>query len=244
MGSENERGQYFAENGVPGFVSPKTYKQIWEVYQGHLVKTLNSNLPDVWQNKTAYELHIELSKRPEYIHFYNMAAMAHFNHIFWDSISQSKTTIPDGLLKAIENQFSSLDQLKSQMLETGNSMFGNGFVWLLKDKKTGIAGTGASGKLRILCTYNAGSPYAEAWRMKQEGPTNRVGIDRYAHASDSYGGVSTNTLDGVPILCLNVWQHMWVPDYGMLGKPRYLSAWWERIDWSKAYDKWNAAAQR
>lgn len=221
---------------MPGFLSPKTYKQIWEVYQDHLVQTLNGNLPEQWQTKTAYDLHVELSKRPEYIHFYNIAAMAHFNHLFWDGIAPNKTEIPDGFLKEIEEQFSSLDQLKSQILESGNSMFGNGFVWLIKDTSSSIVAN--KSKMRILCTYNAGSPYAGAWRMKQEGPTNQVGIDRYTHGRNSYQGVSTNTLDGVPILCLNVWQHMWVPDYGIVGKPRYLSAWWERIDWQQVYDRW------
>ena len=43
----------------------------------------------------------------------------------------------------------------------------------------------------------------------------------------------TGALDMEPVLCLNVWEHQWLKDYGLLGKRAYLRAWWDRIDWQK-----------
>jgi len=36
----------------------------------------------------------------------------------------------------------------------------------------------------------------------------------------------------IPVLNVNVWEHAWLEDFGILGKEDYLKAWWERIDWS------------
>jgi Fe-Mn family superoxide dismutase len=40
-------------------------------------------------------------------------------------------------------------------------------------------------------------------------------------------------LMGGPILCVNVWQHMYLRDYGVNAetKKRYLERWWDQINW-------------
>ena len=40
-------------------------------------------------------------------------------------------------------------------------------------------------------------------------------------------------LSGGPILCVNVWQHMYLRDYGVGtgAKKRYLQNWWDKRDW-------------
>ena len=35
-----------------------------------------------------------------------------------------------------------------------------------------------------------------------------------------------------PLLNVNVWQHMWLNDYGAFGKRKYLTNFWEKIDWN------------
>ena len=35
-----------------------------------------------------------------------------------------------------------------------------------------------------------------------------------------------------PLLCLNTWEHVWLTDYGIDGKRRYVEAWWDRINWT------------
>lgn len=178
--------------------------------------------------------------------------MAHFNHLWWESLSTVKKPIPESLRKDIDETFQGVENLRTEMLEHADAMFGNGFVWLMKENSRGS--TNIHTPLRILCTYNAGSPYAGAYRMRQN-MDMATGLDvaqsRMRNVQNTAGGmgphsqsgrigsVSSTQLDAYPLLCLNVWQHMWIPDYGILGKRAYLAAWWERIDWDVVQQRYN-----
>lgn len=187
--------------------------------------------------------------------------MAHNNWFFWSSLSPQPTTPSTSLSKDIVSSFDGIENLRLELLETADAMFGNGFVWLLKEKYTG--------NFRTLCTYNAGSPFPEAHHRRQPvdmatqsslplppGTATATAIrgadgsalsrttlaDRLTHVQNRVGAAgdysahrvahSPNALHGYPVLCVNVWQHMWLPDYGLLGRRQYLAAWWERIDWA------------
>lgn len=176
--------------------------------------------------------------------------MSWHNWQFWDAISPQNKDIPDALQKDIEEHFGSVQELRQEMLEHANSLFGNGFVWLVRDVGPSFDGR----EYRILCTYNAGTPYAEAYHMRQSTdrssleskmtrPQNNVGSSGPFSASRDTKMPSTALLSH-PLLCLNVWQHMWVPDYGILGRPVYLSAMWERIDWDKVETRRQMARQQ
>jgi Fe-Mn family superoxide dismutase len=116
-------------------------------------------------------------------------------------------------------------------------MFGPGFVWLVKDKNR---------KYHILTTYLAGSPWPQAHyrkqatdmntededmrRVKRGPPVNSAG----AHSQPSKLG--PGGADIIPVLCLNTWEHVYLPDYGVGaggigGKKAYAEAWWETINW-------------
>lgn len=198
-------------------------------------------------------MHKEFSRQPERADFYNICAMAHFNHQWWESLSSTKKAIPDGLRKDIEEAFESVENLRSEMLEHADAMFGNGFVWLMKENSPSYASYNNHTPLRILCTYNAGSPYAEAYKMRQnidmatglKLPDRMTQVNNTAGAMGRYsamgkdGVVTATQLNAHPLLCLNVWQHMWIPDYGILGKRAYLAAWWERVDWDVVQARYN-----
>jgi superoxide dismutase, Fe-Mn family len=125
-------------------------------------------------------------------------------------------------------------------------MFGNGFVWLFHEDTTGL--------LRIFCTYNAGSPWPQAHhRLQPRDMANdyaRFGsnaaeqqrLGTVQNQAGKFGNYSRPTgqrvppfggLSGGPILCVNVWQHMYLRDYGVgsRAKKRYLHNWWKQIDW-------------
>jgi len=171
--------------------------------------------------------------------------MALINHFFWESLSKEKQEPSHNLLRAVEDSFTDVETLRSEMLESADAMFGNGFVWLLRQD---------NGLLRVMNTYNAGSAFPKAWPRRQSWDTTtrdsqdniamRVAAGRLT--AGSFGDSSANRvgefegqLRAEPILCVNVWQHMYLPDYGILGKRAYLSAWWERIDWDFVFrDRW------
>ena len=81
---------------------------------------------------------------------FNNAAQMWNHEFFFDELSPKAQTRPTGaLLKAIDDNFGSFDQLKVQMEKAAAGLFGSGWVWLAEDK---------SGKLAIVSEQNAGNP--------------------------------------------------------------------------------------
>lgn len=91
-----------------------------------------------------------------------------YNHdFFWSIMSPEKNQSPSGeLLKAINNDFQSIDNFKSKFKEAALGRFGSGWAFLVKDK---------GGKLSIISTANQDSPISN-------GLTPIIGIDVWEHA--------------------------------------------------------------
>ena len=89
---------------------------------------------------------------------------------------------------------------------------------------------------------NAPAGVSEALRRKiADAPTNRVG---------AFGPLSSETrmapggIDLTPVLCLNMWEHAYLPDYGVGafgvgGKKAYAESWWHVIDWQVVAERAN-----
>lgn len=175
---------------------------------------------------------------------FNYASMASNNHIFFSCLSPKKTEPSPIFLEDIKDSFSSYDTLRTEMIETADAMFGPGFVWIVKDTELG--------KMKLLCTYLAGSPLPKAhFRsqqidmatyttavpntqrfMDQREPTNHAGsFGPYSTAAQKNQRAPGN-YNGQPILCVNTWEHAYLRDYGVAGKRAYLENWWDRIDWA------------
>ena len=171
--------------------------------------------------------------------------MAHNNHFFFSGLSPTETEMPEPLKKELEETFESIDILRREIIVTASSMFGPGFVWLVKHP--------ANRKFSLLTTYLAGSPYPGAHHRRQSvdmntedksineslrrtlsaEPVNTVG----AHGAHSEKKLPPGGIDLVPTLCINTWEHVYLPDYGVGavgegGLREYAERWWDRIDWS------------
>lgn len=136
-------------------------------------------------------------------------------------------------------------------------MFGPGFVWLVKSHNRQ-----AGQHFDILTTYLAGSPLPGAhWRqqsidMNTQGPQSLNGISapknlpsQMTEVQNNVGSMGQHSVAGqaqrkippggvevTPVLCVNTWEHVWLRDWGMDGKERFLKRWWDRIDWSVAHE--------
>lgn len=137
------------------------------------------------------------------------------------------------------------------MVVTASSMFGPGFVWLVKER--------LSRKYKILCTYLAGSPYPGAHfrrqlvdvntgegsgteeykRIASQPPTNTVGAHGSLSKKDK---IPPGGIEATPVLCINTWEHVYLPDYGVGfggtgGKRAFAESWWYAVDWNVVADK-------
>jgi len=84
---------------------------------------------------------------------FNNAAQMWNHEFFFDELSPKAQTRPTGaLLKAIDDNFGSFDQLKVQMEKAAAGLFGSGWVWL-PGGKAGAAGggTGRYGMKPLMC---------------------------------------------------------------------------------------------
>lgn len=169
---------------------------------------------------------------------FNIASMAYNNHFFFRGIhtNPNVTSTPSSdLVTKINNDFGSMDTLRETFLATADAMFGPGFVWLVQ--------TNSPRKpLQILTTYIAGSPLSGAHYRRQSHDLNTQNADSYEglNAAGAFGAAAKQPkrdqkplggVDVVPLLCVNTWEHVWLHDYGVKGKMRFLESWWDRINW-------------
>lgn len=232
-------------------LSADGFDMAWTQYQGRMVEKLNAftaGTPD--ENQTPGQLLVKYARDASMASLFNHASMAHNNHFFFNCMTNNPVPIPQKLETLITESCSSVDSLKAEFLATANAMFGPGFVWLVKLKD--------SGQLKILSTYIAGSPYPAAHYRRQPvdmatqttgvaGGENLAAVGQIAQKKFGSMGqhaqskvLAPGGADVHPILCVNTWEHVWLRDWGIHGKPEYLEAWWNAINWDEVA---NNAAQ-
>ncbi|KAI0136611.1 putative 37S ribosomal protein [Xylariales sp. AK1849] len=248
---------YTATQGIPNLLTRDGFNLAWEEYMAFVTEKLNILTEGTeYAQKTTHEIIKLTAREPSLAATFNYASMAHNNHFFFKNLNAKGELVPmpEKLRSALEYNFSSIETLRLEMTLTADAMFGPGFVWLVKNMKTN--------SYRILTTYLAGSPYAEAhWR--------RQGVDTNTMAGPTSAGDKTSTteffgrtqlgagadngsawnsknvapggIDVTPLLCLNTWEHVWLRDYGIGaggfgGKKLFVENWWNCINWENVAD--------
>lgn len=193
-----------------------------------------------WENLDTKSLVIELARDPARAYDFNVASMAFNNHFFFRGLNTNpnvESRMSSDLELQIKKDFSSLDTLRAEFLAIAEAMFGPGFVWLVQANDT------SPGRLRILPTYLAGSPLSGAHyrRQSEDKTTQNADSQQAVNNVGSFGSAALQKPQGpkkplggvdiVPLLCINTWEHVWLQDYGVKGKRKYLEAWWNSIDW-------------
>lgn len=135
------------------------------------------------------------------------------------------------LAKRISESFGSVEVFKREFATNALGLFGSGWTWLVEDK---------DGRLVLLNTYNAGSPHHRR-RMQREDETS-TDHDFASGAQNPYSGASKFSAPAklmanssyVPILCVSMWEHAYLTDYGVTreGREKYLNNFFKTVDWS------------
>jgi superoxide dismutase, Fe-Mn family len=227
---------------VPGFLSKATYEETWIQLQDELCERLNEETQGTsLASETAKELQVKFAKDRSRAALYNYAAQAHHNHFFFKGLShQPEPSAPaPSMLAHIEEWFESMEQLREMFSDTARAMFGPGYIWLMAEQRH-------SKPMRVLTTYNTGSPFPEAHTRQQ---SRGAALTRSLTAG-SFGDSSMNRAEqyhgafvGQPILCLKMFEHQWMRDYGLAGKDEYVSNWWKRIDWDTVLHRYNTVSE-
>lgn len=245
----------FSEEGIPGLMSNVGYRIAWTDYEGMVVNKLN----ELTAGEKAYTMRVkdivvEYARDPLNASLFNHASMAFNNHFFFKGLSSAPLPIHAHdvatLKRSLERTFGSIDTLRTTMLDTAAAMFGPGFVWLVWIRGDAVGGSRTlRPNWRILTTYNAGTPYPEAGYRHQGidmNTSNAATFAAYQNAEpvNTAGAFGRNSETGkleakipvggtslTPVLCVNTWEHVWIYDYGILGKRKFLADWWDAVDW-------------
>jgi Fe-Mn family superoxide dismutase len=109
--------------------------------------------------RTALWLLLNLREVPEKIRAaVRNNAGGHVNHsLFWRAMSQEASGAPAGpLAAAIDRDFGSLEQFKTQFAEAGGKLFGSGWVWLVRGRQDG-------GRLQVYTTAGHDNPLTRGY---------------------------------------------------------------------------------
>ncbi len=135
----------FEDDELEPFISEETIQYHYYKHHASYLNKLNELIEGTKYGVLSLSSIIRDSDGP----IFNNAAQV-FNHTFyWNSLSKKRTTISDKLLAKIRDDFNSLELLREEFIKAGSTLFGSGWVWLVREP---------SGKLMIKQTQNADTP--------------------------------------------------------------------------------------
>ena len=163
----------YSFNSLEPFIDATTMEIHYTKHAATYLKNLNEALQVA--NAQQVDLLIVLKNiSKESIKIRNNAG-GHFNHeLFWrcmKSPNSNAVNLPTGdLLNAINTQFQSVDNFKTQFEDQGKKIFGSGWVWLIVNQDK---------KLEIVNSPNQDNPLMDIATIKG---TPLFGVDVWEHA--------------------------------------------------------------
>ncbi|MBO8158811.1 superoxide dismutase [Thermosyntropha sp.] len=135
----------YDENALEPIISRETIQYHYGKHHQTYVNNLNKLIKDTPLENITLE---EIIKRASGSLFNNAAQV--FNHTFyWNCLTPNVEKPTEKVIKALEKSFGSFDNFKTEFSQAAVSLFGSGWVWLVKDEK---------GQLSIESTSNADTP--------------------------------------------------------------------------------------
>ncbi|KAF9585587.1 hypothetical protein BGW38_001673 [Lunasporangiospora selenospora] len=198
---------YVVTEGVRPLLSPAALKLIYADHQTGLVNRLNELIAGTpYEEKLYYEILIDSARSLNDTQIFNNASQAWNNDFFLRSLSPKPSDMSEALAKKISESF----------------------------------GSDKDGRLVLLNTYNAGSPHHRR-RMQREDET-ATDQDFATTAQNPHAGVSKFSAPPkllannsyVPILCISMWEHAYMTDYGLTrdGRKEYVANFFKTVDWN------------
>lgn len=247
-------------NGLPGLLSPEGLKNAWFDRAELFVKKLNVLTAQTDQLPLETIIHDSaksLTKRE----IWNYASLLYNLKFSMSGLHECSSLLPtkatrkdllktpelslkyeneplstgnETLHQALIQSFGSIIEFRSLLLNSNKAISGDGFTWLVARKVKGleISNSIHFDKLFILNTYNAGSPfnankvgYMKQMESKIDGTKS---TDSYKSAGDS---LVYRDISYIPLLAIDSSPKVWLHDYGVFGKDKYLERVWEGINW-------------
>lgn len=156
-------------NDLEPFISEKTMHFHYEKHYAGYVSTTNSLIKGTeLDDKSLTEIILTAASDSVYTKLFNNAAQSWNHEFYWASltVNPQKHQQSQELLKQINEDFGSLDELQNILIDKGINQFASGWVWLVAEK----------GQLKVITTSNAENP------LTKQGLTPLLCVDVWEHA--------------------------------------------------------------
>jgi Fe-Mn family superoxide dismutase len=153
----------YAKDALAPHISPETIEYHYGKHHQAYVTNLNKLIEGTEFEQASLE---ELIKKADGGIFNNAAQV--FNHTFyWNCLSPKGGGGPTGnLAAAIDKSFGSFEEFKTKFTQAAVTLFGSGWVWLVKEADSALA---------VVALSNAGNPL-------RDGKTPLLTCDVWEHA--------------------------------------------------------------
>lgn len=145
----------FAPEALEPTMSAASLRTHHDKHHAAYVKKVNGFLDERGGEKpSSLEAVVRLGAKEKDQKLFNNAAQAWNHGFFWQCLTpQAQDGPADGLARAIEKKFGSLDAFAEQFATQGEGHFGSGWLWLVAD---------AEGQVDLKDMHDANTPIAEA----------------------------------------------------------------------------------
>lgn len=220
----------FRTNGIKGLMSAEQFKTAWVDYQDFLNRNLTLKTAETeYEARSPMAIALSTAKKPNKAAIFHYASQAHNNHLFFQQLKDNngpidvESTIKPQLLTSIKNTFQSFENFKNEILLQADVLRGNGWVFLVEDQNK---------ELKIVSCNNDGTPYFYG-RNQTYDLNNVFEFNDYKKLMKQKEDINNGVKDySLPLICINVWEHAYIVDYGVTGKAKYLEKLFDNIDWN------------
>lgn len=160
----------YAYDALEPYISKETMTLHHDKHYQAYVDKLNAAIEKYpkYQKCTLYDLLTNLESLPEEISIIvkNNAGGAYNHELFFNNLSKEKSEPSSELKAAIESDFGSYDNFKTEFKDKSSNLFGSGWIWLVAD---------CNNKLSIITTPNQDNPISCDLKPI-------IGLDLWEHA--------------------------------------------------------------
>jgi superoxide dismutase, Fe-Mn family len=190
----------YGYNALEPHIDARTMEIHHTKHHAAYINNLNNAIKDTaLDGKKIEEILASVSSAPVAVR--NNGGGVYNHNLFWKVLGPNGGGKPTGdLMDAINSNFGSFENFKTEFSNAATTRFGSGWAWLIKTKDG----------LKITSTPNQDNTLMDLTEIK-----------------------------GVPILCLDVWEHAYYLLY-QNRRPDYITAFWNVTDWNEVSVRFKA----
>ncbi|KAJ2854991.1 hypothetical protein J3B02_002392, partial [Coemansia erecta] len=208
---------YNPKSGLSPFLSAPSLDFLYNMRQVQLLDNVNRlSEGSEYESKSLMHVITDSALDANKIALTNNASQAWNMDFFLKTLTDDPRPLRDDVRRNIAEKFETFERFQEIFMQCALALFGNGWTWLVAN---------SSGRLSVMNTFNAGSPFTAL-------PSTKNAHPKSASYAKIHSTVSRRPFTRLtPIIGLSMWQEAYLPDYA-LDRETYIKRFWEVVNWS------------